>query len=120
MLDNFLSTFIENKPMKITNNQGIRKVKSNFKIITITATFLFAFSSMAYIAFSSPNYEAKIAEQQDLQIEYHNSAERLRGELEVMEKRVVVLRNEISIQKSLHAVAQGKIEIHKENLNEGL
>jgi len=104
----------------IQQNQGIKKIRSNFKIIATVATFVFAFVSMAYIATATPDYEAKINEQQDLQIEYHNAAERLRGELEVMEKRVAVLKQEISVQKLLHAVAQGKIAIHKENLNEGL
>jgi len=100
----------------IQQNQGINKIRSNFKIIATAATFVFAFGSMAYIATATPDYEAKISAQQDLQIEYHNSAERLRGELEVMEKRVTVLNKEITIQKLLHAVSQGKIESYNEEL----
>jgi len=100
----------------IQQNQGIKKIRSNFKIIATVVTFVFAFGSMAYIATATPDYEAKINKQQDLQIEYHNAAERLRGELEVMEKRVTVLNKEITIQKLLHAVSQGKIESYEEEL----
>jgi len=72
------------------------------------------------LVFASPNYEAKIQHEQDNKIEYNQSADRLRGELEVMEARVLVLRKEISSQKSLYAVSEGKIAVYKELLSEGL
>jgi len=87
---------------------------------TLSALAVLIFFIGSMLVFASPNYEAKIQNEQDNKIQYNQSADRLRGELEVMEARVIVLKKEIESQKSLYAVAEGKISVYTELLSEGL